>query len=76
MAAKSKLEALAKERGKDVPALLQEEYARHGQQKEVAKSLGVSPSTIRYALMSHGLEERTQIFYAHYERTEKAVGEE
>ena len=63
-----KLEALAKERGVTVPELLADEYREKGSQKEVAKALGVAPSTIRYALMANNMEERTVIVHRSYDR--------
>lgn len=66
MAAKSKLEALARERGISVPILLAQEYEQHGSQKEVANSLGVAPSTIRNALLVNGIEERVVLVYSEF----------
>lgn len=59
MAARSKLEQMAKDQGKTVIALLAEAYAQcGGDRKRVAEKLGVAPSTIGYQLLVNGLEER------------------
>jgi len=59
MAARSKLEQMAKAQGKTVIALLAESYAKcGGDRKKVAELLGVTSSTIGYQLLVNGLEER------------------
>lgn len=65
MAARSKLEQMAKEQGKTVIALLAQTYAQcGGDRKQVAESLGVSSSTVGYQLMVNGLEERVVLIQA------------
>jgi plasmid maintenance system antidote protein VapI len=59
MAAPNKLKEIARERGKSQVAVLAEEFEKHGTQTGVAKALGVSQSTVKYWLMSHGLTEKT-----------------
>lgn len=77
MAAKGKLEVIAKKRGITVPALLAQEFKKHGNQKKVADALDVSTSTVHYALLVYDLEPRTVLCAkgTTYELTEMAKGE-
>lgn len=79
MSHKNKLERLAKERGVSPETMVQAAYIHLGRQKEVAAHFGITPSTLRYFLMAHNLEERTVVIHqnedAQVELTEKARAE-
>lgn len=54
----SKLKQIENARGRPMPEILRELYARHGSQVEIARELGVSQSTVSLWLMRFGLREK------------------
>ena len=59
MAKARRFEELEQQRGKPMSEILREEYDKHGKQKAVAKSLGVSQPTVSQWLVRFNLQEKT-----------------
>ena len=55
----SKVKLLENQHGKPIAQILREAYQTWGNQKDVAKALGVNQSTVSYWLLKCGLEEKS-----------------
>lgn len=59
MAARNKLDGLAKQHGKTPLEWLAGEFYKHGSMAGVAKAHGVAPSTVRYWMLTLGVTEKS-----------------